>query len=159
MLLINYSSGKYIISKNPHQNATKKIASSSHRLDILRTFYYRMVLFFLLSDEDKKRNDVEKQMTKNEKRKAQKENFDLPNIGKETYWCSEYHKCHALISQENILCVLYNSSVPTFEMRFITQKTLKALISEKQICWWTKQSHSVYLMKENSQNEHKIEIL
>lgn len=138
LLLVNYSAGKYVISKNPHQNATKKIASSSHRLDILRTFYYRMVLSFLMNEDDKKRVNVEKETTKkNDKKKVQKEQPDSSNlnVGKETYWCSEYHKCHALISQENILCVLYNSSVPTFEMRFITQRTLKALVSDKQICW------------------------
>lgn len=105
-------------SKNP-QATNKKSSGSSHRLDILRTFFYRTVIPFLIvtSDDDK----------------IQQEN-NL-NIGTETYWCSEYHKCHAAKNNDNILCVLYNSSVPTHAMNLITQRTLKQLILDKQVCW------------------------
>lgn len=57
------------------------------------------------------------------------------NIANETYWCSEYHKCHAAKVNDNILCVLYASSIPTHAMRLLTQKTLKTLIGDKQLCW------------------------
>ncbi|XP_054263961.1 protein fuzzy homolog [Macrosteles quadrilineatus] len=60
---------------------------------------------------------------------------DLPQKALETYWCSEYHKVHALRSSSNLLCVLYSSAVPTHTMRLMTQQTLQALISEKQFCW------------------------
>jgi hypothetical protein len=35
----------------------------------------------------------------------------------ETYWCSEYHKCHALRRGATLLCVLYASAVPIHTMR------------------------------------------
>ena len=118
LLLINTTFGKYMITRNPHQNSNKKNASSSHRLDILRTFYYQSVLTFLMPDQDSDDNKTE----------------DL-NMGLETYWCSEYHKCFAMKIGDNILCVLFNSSIPTFAMRSITEKTLKNLVSDKQVCW------------------------
>lgn len=105
-----------MMSKNPQQNTSKRIASSSHRLDILRTFYYEAVLTHLISEQPE-------------------EEQKLPKVGIETYWCSEYHKCHAAKIDDNILCVLYNSSVPTQAMRLITEKTLKTLLSDKQVCW------------------------
>lgn len=54
----------------------------------------------------------------------------------ESYWCTEYHKCHALKVEQNIICVLYNATVPTQAVKLITQKTLKTLIQDKQVCWW-----------------------
>lgn len=105
-----------MISKSPQQNTIKRIASSSHRLDILRTFYYETVLTNLLQDDDK---DVRSNAC----------------VGTETYWCSEYHKCHALKHHHNVICVLYSATVPTQAIKLITQKTLKALIQDKQICW------------------------
>nr|CAD7585813.1 unnamed protein product [Timema genevievae] len=53
----------------------------------------------------------------------------------ETYWCSEYHKCHALRSGGILLCMLYTSAVPIQTMRLITGRTLKFLTSDKQLCW------------------------
>lgn len=105
-----------MITKSPQQNtANKRIASSSHRFDILRTFYYETVLTHFLEDDNK----------------------DVKNlcVGTETYWCSEYHKCHALKIDYNIICVLYNAAVPTQAIKLITQKTLKTLIQDKQVCW------------------------
>ncbi|CAH0561149.1 unnamed protein product [Brassicogethes aeneus] len=128
-LLLNTSQGKYVISKNPQQNSTKKPASSSHRLDILRTFFYQAVTCFLVTEDFKIENSNYKETSKDQL------DVDDLNIGTETYWCSEYHKCHAMKINDNILCVLYGSSVPTHAMRLITEKTLKMLISDKQVCW------------------------
>ncbi|KAK9871041.1 hypothetical protein WA026_009999 [Henosepilachna vigintioctopunctata] len=137
VLLIKRSSGKYMISKNPQQNSVKKSASNSHRLDILRTFYYQAVLSLLFIDGNKADNEKEINKKTDKKSKIQKEPTDVANsyVGKETYWCSEYHKCHALVIHDNILCVLFNSNIPTYAMRMITQKTLNAIISDKQIGW------------------------
>lgn len=106
-----------MISKSPQESTTRRIASSSHRLDILRTFYYEAVLTHLISEGDDE---------------GSKKNFCM---GTETYWCSEYHKCHALKVDQNIMCVLYNATVPTPAIKLITQRTLKTLIQDKQICW------------------------
>lgn len=124
LLLINSNTGKYMISKNPQSNASKKPANNSHRLDILRTFFYQSVMKFLMhvtteeQDDDKGKNDDSNMVS-----------------GTETYWCSEYHKCHAIKMNENILCVLYSSSVPTHAMKLISQNTLKQILTDKQICW------------------------
>lgn len=115
-----------MISQNS-QTSNKK-ASSSHRLDILRTFYYQAVLNYLMrvnyGEEPKEKKSM-----------SQKEGPTENTVCKETYWCSEYHKCHAAKVNDNILCVLYNSSVPTHAMRFITLRTIKLLTIDKQICW------------------------
>ncbi|KAH0812782.1 hypothetical protein GEV33_010014 [Tenebrio molitor] len=120
LLLVNTTYGKYMITRNPHQNTNKKNASSSHRLDILRTFFYQAVLTFLA---DEGGNDDENDPA------------DKKDAGFETYWCSEYHKCFAMRIGDNILSVLFNSSIPTFAMRLITERTLKNLIADKQVCW------------------------
>ncbi|XP_018568218.1 protein fuzzy homolog isoform X2 [Anoplophora glabripennis] len=134
LLLVNTSIGKYMISKSPQQNSAKKPTSSSHRLDILRTFFYRAVLSHLVPTVPSKNRSSGGNATENNSSKD-KMGCDESNVGTETYWCSEYHKCHAVKSNENILCVLYSSSVPTHCMRLITQKTIKQLISDKQVCW------------------------
>lgn len=128
-LLVNCVSKKYMISKSPQQ-PSKKSTTSSHRLDILRTFFYRAVLNNLIPSEDsydKQNNSILSNDCNNSE--------IVENVGIETYWCSEYHKCHALRIGDNVLSVLYNSTVPTNALRAITEKTLKQLISDKQVCW------------------------
>lgn len=105
-----------MMSKNTQQNTSKRTASSSHRLDILRTFFYEAVFPHLISG-----NDEEKEVK--------------ICSGIETFWCSEYHKCHAIKADDNVFCVLYNSSVPTHAMKMISEKTLKTFVAEKQMCW------------------------
>ncbi|CAH1174065.1 unnamed protein product [Phaedon cochleariae] len=122
-LLVNTTTKKYMMSKCP-QMASKKTTSSSHRLDILRTFFYRAVINELIPSENAEANAAEN----NHEEKSE-------HVGIETYWCSEYHKCHALRVDDNVLCVLYNSSVPTHALKLITQRTIKQLISDKQVCW------------------------
>lgn len=69
--------------------------------------------------------------------KIRKKNLaEQKNIrAKETYWCSEYYKCHALKEKDNILCILYTYSVPIYTIRMITRKTMKMFMSDKQMCW------------------------
>jgi len=97
--------------------------TGSHRSDILRTFYHQVVETFALSVEE---NNDEKISAANA----------WKFIGaKETYLCSEYHKCHAVKHGDNILCVLYTSAVPTHTMRLISQKIIKMIFSDKQTYW------------------------
>lgn len=107
-LLINKTHKKYIISNNIQQVAGKR---SSHRMDILRAFFHQSV------DTDDFQNSP----------------LYGPETVKETeqYYTSDYHKCHALIKDETILCVLYLSAIPTHTMRFITQELLNKLTAEK----------------------------
>lgn len=108
-----------MISQNPQLQGVNKRSNSSHRLDILKTFYYQAVLKFLVQESE----DGQSKIT------------DKDMNGKETFWCSEYHKCHAAKENDNILCILYKSSVPTYTMRFLTFNTMKMLVSDKQVCW------------------------
>ncbi|XP_037904192.1 protein fuzzy [Hermetia illucens] len=125
VLLINKNYKKYVISRNLQQNSSgKRSMSGSHRLDILRTFYNHAV-------------DIIEEFI------ADASNGSSGNSDKsaktnvlESYWCSEYHKCHALSDEnDNLICVLYVASVPTYTMRLITQKTLAMIVQEKTVCW------------------------
>lgn len=118
------------MSKNPQQTTSRKTSSSSHRLDILRTFFYQAVMNTLIPNTQTwQENNIY------EDQKTDKLALDEQNDGVETYWCSEYHKCHAVKVGNNILCVLYNSATPTHAMRLISKSTLSLLISDKQVCW------------------------
>ncbi|GAB0090041.1 FUZZY [Sergentomyia squamirostris] len=111
ILLINRAMGKYVISRNIQQSSTgKRNISGTHRLDILRTFFHQAV-------------DMIEEY--------------LGNLAThtESYWCSDYHKCHALIQEENLICVLYVAAIPTHTMRLITHKTLSAILTTKDTCW------------------------
>lgn len=107
-LLINRVLKKFVISKNIQQVAGKR---GSHRMDILRTFFHQCV--------------------------DTGENNDAPSHGPgsykitDQYYTSDYHKCHASIRDDSILCVLYVSAVPTHAMRFITQDLQAKLVAEK----------------------------
>jgi len=107
-----------------NSQCAKNRITESHRLDILRTFYHQAVETFALSSDCENSND-EKETTS-----------DWKFIGaKETYLCSEYHKCHAVKHGDHILCVLYTSVVPTHTTRLISQKILKIIFSDKQVYW------------------------
>lgn len=119
-LLANYKIEKFVLGRN--SQCAKNRVTGSHRLDILRTFYHQAVETFALSIEE---GNDERVITSAWK-----------FIGaKETYLCSEYHKCHAVKHDDNILCVLYTSVVPTHTMRLISQKIVKMIFSDKQTYW------------------------
>jgi protein fuzzy len=107
-LLINKLQKKFVISKNVQQVYGKK---SSHRMDILRSFYHQIVDVEDFSDSTLHSSD----------------NVQIT----EQYYTSDYHKCHAIISDECILCVLYLSSIPTYTMQFVTQDLMQKLLNEK----------------------------
>ncbi|XP_055705067.1 protein fuzzy homolog [Phlebotomus papatasi] len=111
ILLINRPMAKYVISRNIQQSSTgKRTVSGTHRLDILRTFFHQAV--DMIEDY-------------------------IGNLAthSESYWCSDYHKCHALIQDQNLICILYVAAIPTHTMRLITQKTLEAIVASKDTFW------------------------
>lgn len=121
-MLANYKIEKFVLGRN--LQCEKNRVTGSHRLDILRTFYHQAVEMFGLPVEHKESND-EKVIT----------NAWKFTGAKETYLCSEYHKCHAVKHNDYILCVLYTSVVPTHTMRLISQKILKMMFNDKQTYW------------------------
>lgn len=60
-----------------------------------------------------------------------------PNAGSsshqvtEVYMCTETHKNYALRNNDYQLYILFSSSIPTFAMRSVSHKTLKALTTNK----------------------------
>lgn len=106
-LLINRVQKKFVISKNIQQVAGKK---SSHRMDILRAFYHQSIDCDDFSDATL---------------------YDPASVKvTEQFYTSDYHKCHASINDDSILCVMYLSAIPTHTMRFITQELLERLTAE-----------------------------
>lgn len=113
-LLINKVNKKYVISRNIQQVANKR---NSHRMNILRTFFNEAVdcdTFQKSSFYD----DTSDNITVNEH-----------------FYVSDYHKCHAMIDEQYILCVLYLSIIPTYAMTFLTQEVLNKLLADKSIEW------------------------
>lgn len=107
-LLVNKTQKKFVMSKNIQQVVGKR---SSHRMDILRAFFHQSV------DSD---DFADSTLYEPEDAKIT-----------EQYYTSDYHKCHALISDENVLCVLYLSAIPTYTMKFVSQDLLDKLLAEK----------------------------
>lgn len=117
-LLANYKVQKFILGKN--MQYAKNRVSGSHRLDILRTFYHQAVETYILSSESEC--------------DTTDDNWKFVGV-KETYLCSEYHKCYAVKHGDHILCILCASTVPTHTVRLVCQKILKTLLIDKQGCW------------------------
>uniref|UniRef100_A0A336M2I2 CSON010831 protein n=1 Tax=Culicoides sonorensis TaxID=179676 RepID=A0A336M2I2_CULSO len=116
LLLINEKTHRYMISKNV-QATGKRSSGSGHRLDILRTFFHQAICpvrHALAIDI----NSIGSDTVENED--------TFKNL--EQFWCSEYHKCHALIETDNILCVLYSAAISTTLMQSVTKKLLDQLL-------------------------------
>ncbi|PNF23702.1 fuzzy-like protein [Cryptotermes secundus] len=125
LLLVDHQAGKFLLSRNQRTDAGKKESrslSGAHRLDVLRTFYHQVAATFMNQSSGNSEGAA-----------AYEQPVTSPAL--ETYWCSEYHKCHALRHGTTLLCVLYASAVPIHTMRLITQRTLKFLTGDKQLCW------------------------
>ncbi|XP_069685331.1 protein fuzzy homolog isoform X2 [Periplaneta americana] len=126
LLWVDRQTGKFLLSRNQRADAGKKEArslSGAHRLDVLRTFHHQVATTFMDYSPD----------CSSEEATASKR--PATSVALETYWCSEYHKCHALRHGTTLLCVLYASAVPIHTMRLITRRTLKFLTADKQLCW------------------------
>lgn len=114
ILLINRTHSKYVMSRNlqPAVGNKRVINTGGHqRLDILRVFFHQAVdvidAFLAYGFE---RNDVFGHSSHDAGQS------DAPKAI-ESYWCSDYHKCHAAVSDENLICVLYTAALPTHTMR------------------------------------------
>lgn len=118
ILLVNCKVQKFVLGRNTQHAKTR--VTGSHRLDILRAFYHQAVETFILSCETEEETET----------------GSWKFLGaKETYLCSEYHKCHAIKNGDHILCVLYAATLPTHTMRLISQKIVKMFHVDKQGYW------------------------
>ncbi|XP_004929467.1 protein fuzzy homolog [Bombyx mandarina] len=117
ILVINIPKRRCVFSRHLHPTQKGRGMSGSHRLDILRTFYITTA------------RDLAPEL-----RIDDQERDYLAGLT-ETYWCSEYHKCHAQRMRNLLCCVLYTSTVHNHTMRSITNQILQDLSSNKEIYW------------------------
>lgn len=88
------------MTRNLQQSSNgKRATAGAHRLDILRTFYHQAVetINKFLQNSSNENDKVIKSL--------------------ESYWCSDYHKCHAYAFEDNLICILYIAAIPTHNMR------------------------------------------
>ncbi|KAL0831461.1 hypothetical protein ABMA28_002262 [Loxostege sticticalis] len=120
ILAINVPRRKCVFSRHLNvSNQKSRGMSGAHRTDILRTFYVTTARH--LAPELKFKENENKE--------------ECSDCISETYWSSEYHKCHAQRSGNLLCCVLYSSTVPTHTMRLITTQILQDLNTNKDVYW------------------------
>ncbi len=89
------------MTRNLQQSTNgKRTTAGAHRLDILRTFFHQAVDTinkFLHPSPNGNKSKIVKSL--------------------ESYWCSDYHKCHAYAFEDNLICILYVAAIPTHNMR------------------------------------------
>ncbi|CAG4973962.1 unnamed protein product [Parnassius apollo] len=123
IFIVNITLRRSVFSRHLQlSNQKTRGMSGLHRMDILRTFYVTSARD--LAPELNIREFLDK-------------DIDNESIGKmcETYWCSEYHKCHAQRSDNLLCCVLYAPNIPTHTMRLLTSQMLQEFHSNKDIHW------------------------
>ncbi|XP_013176363.1 PREDICTED: protein fuzzy homolog isoform X1 [Papilio xuthus] len=122
IFLININRRRCVFSRHLQlSNQKGRGMSGSHRIDILRTFYVTSARD--LAPELNFREILDKDSDE--------------SVGKitETYWSSEYHKCHAQRSANLLCCVLYAPTIPTHTMRLLTSQMLQEFLTNKDIHW------------------------
>ncbi|XP_059046579.1 protein fuzzy homolog isoform X2 [Achroia grisella] len=125
ILLININKRRCVFSRHLHASVQKtRSMSGAHRMDILRTFYVTTA-----------RDLAPELKVKDHNNEGHSAVSDLGDCICETYWSSEYHKCHGQRSGNILCCVLYASTVHTHAMRMITSQILQELNTNKEICW------------------------
>ncbi|XP_075974801.1 fuzzy planar cell polarity protein-like protein isoform X1 [Anticarsia gemmatalis] len=122
ILIVNINKRRGVFSRHLHASNTKgRGMSGAHRIDILRTFYVTSARDLAPELKHKDANN--------------KDSNEHSLCMTETYWCSEYHKCHAQRSGNILCCALYSSSVQLHTIRLITSQILQDLSSNKDVCW------------------------
>lgn len=98
------------MTRNLQQSSSGKRANAGHRLDILRTFFHQAVdtINSFLQTSTNESDKVIKSL--------------------ESYWCSDYHKCHAYVFEDNLICVLYIAAIPTHNMRYKDKHIFKCKV-------------------------------
>ncbi|XP_065212566.1 protein fuzzy homolog isoform X2 [Planococcus citri] len=87
------------------------ISENKIHLDILRIFYYQNVQELL------------------------KDNEKSSHIARETYWYSENYKLYAVLNENDVLCLLTSSVVPTPTVRLLAKDILNDVINDKIFLW------------------------
>lgn len=133
ILLINRMHSKYVMSRNlqPAVGNKRVINTGGHqRLDILRTFFHQAVdvVDTFLAQSAEKTTDLFGKNGGNSgggsgsssggAASLMSTQSDAPK-SIESYWCSDYHKCHAYSLNENLICILYVAAIPTHTMRYV----------------------------------------
>ncbi|CAH0714538.1 unnamed protein product, partial [Brenthis ino] len=118
ILVININKRRCVFSRHVHgSNQKNRGMSGVHRIDILRTFYVTTA------------KELVPELNVNEDKEC------IEGVMNETYWCSEYHKCHAQRSGNLLCCALYAPAVPNHTMRLLTSQILQDLSTNREIYW------------------------
>ncbi|CAH0750234.1 unnamed protein product [Diatraea saccharalis] len=121
ILAINITKRRCVYSRHVNvTNQKNRSMSGAHRTDILRTFYVTTARHLAPELKNKENDDYKD---------------DWADGMCDTYWSSEYHKCHAQRSGNLMCCVLYASTVPIHTMRLITTQILQDLNTNKEVYW------------------------
>ncbi|XP_026752072.2 protein fuzzy homolog [Galleria mellonella] len=127
ILLININKRRCVFSRHLHTlNQKSRSISGAHRMDILRTFYVTTARDLA--------PELKVKVHKSEEAGGSTVQ-DQEDCICETYWTSEYHKCHGQRSGNMLCCVLYASTVHIHTMRMITNQILQELNTNKEIYW------------------------
>lgn len=122
ILLINRLHVKYVMSRNlqPAVGNKRVINTGGHqRLDILRMFFHQAVdVIDAFLAQTKDRNDDLLNRPGSSLATSMAVNPTEPTKSLESYWCSDYHKCHSLSANDNLICILYVAALPTHAMRY-----------------------------------------
>ncbi|XP_013142788.1 PREDICTED: protein fuzzy homolog [Papilio polytes] len=122
IFLVNVSQRRCVFSRHLQlSNQKGRGMSGAHRMDILRTFYVTSA------------RDLAPEL--NFKEILDKDSDETIGKVSETYWCSEYHKCHAQRSANLLCCVLYAPTIPTHTMRLLTSQMLQEFLTNKDVHW------------------------
>lgn len=118
-ILVNVESNKVLSSVSPHEDEVSPDESMPRkkRHHILRSFYKHVVGTYFSSKVEG----------------SEKGKSEFTHVAMETYITTDTHKCYAMLSPPHQMYALYNTTVPTFAMRSVTEKTLKAFTKDKNI--------------------------
>ncbi|KAK2153983.1 hypothetical protein LSH36_280g03034 [Paralvinella palmiformis] len=129
-VIINSSSHKCLCSVFPHtegashrQKANKLLLCATDRHRVLQSFYKSVMghVWPAASPSHTSQDNVRDLHSR------------LTDNVQETYICTENYKCYVLHNSSYYLFVLYSTTIPTYAMRSVTEKTFNILLKDKNI--------------------------
>ncbi|XP_060604076.1 protein fuzzy homolog isoform X1 [Ruditapes philippinarum] len=113
-LLVNVETNRCLCSVHP-PSTDDEVLEVHEKRHILRSYYKHVVGNFFASKIEG----------------SGKGPSDFTHSAMDTYMTTDTHKCYAMLSPPYQIYALYNTNIPTFAMRNITEKTLQILTKDK----------------------------
>ncbi|XP_065370881.1 protein fuzzy homolog [Calliphora vicina] len=117
IIVANSITRKYVFSSNIHHSAsTTRYLGDFHNMDVLRIFFddsFSNAQFF----------------------KSKLTTSHVCEVSSQ-FWSLDTHKCMSQFdSNDNIICLLFISSIPMHTMKYIGKHVFNQIIQEKSLCW------------------------